>query len=153
VKDNLLRLATRQGHLGLTAGRHTRSLDTGGGSGSTRRAVAGEGDVQAIGGTIGSLADGGRLARPHRGGGGSGGLGTSESREELLRLGVKLVLPLASRLLAGGFGGDAGIRSRGVGAGRVGRDGQRGGGRGHGVRSILVRDFFDLEDAVLVNAL
>jgi hypothetical protein len=151
VKDNLLRLATRESHLRLSARRHTGSLDTGGRRGSTRRAVAGERNVQAIGGTVGSLADGGRLARPHGRGGGSGRLGTSESREELLGLGVKLVLPLASRLLAGGFGGDAGIRSRGVGTGRVGGDRQRGGSGGHRVRSVLIRDFFDLKDLVLVN--
>ena len=154
VQDDALGLATGKAHLGLPALRRNsraRSLDTRVGRGSARSAIAGERDVQAIGGTVGSLADGGRLARPHGRGSRSRGLGTAKSREEFLGLGVKLVLALACRLLAGGFGGNVGIRSRGVGAGGVGGDGQRGCSGGHGVRSILVGDFFDLSQALSVH--
>ena len=153
VQDNALRLATRKAHLGLSALRRNgraRSLDTRGGRRSTRSAIAGEWDVQAIGGTVGSLADGSRLARPHGWRSGSRSLGTAKSREEFLGLGIELVLALASRLLAGGFGGDVGIRSRGVCAGGVGGDGQRGCSGGGRVRSILVGDFFDLSQVMSV---
>jgi hypothetical protein len=152
VEHDLLRLATGKAHLRLAALRgHARSLNTGGRRGSARRPIAGERNVQAVGRAIGSFADGGRLARPHGGSSRRGGLGTTESREKLLGLRVELVLTLARGLLASSFGRDVGVGSRSVGAGGVLGDVQgRSRGR-HRVRSVLVRDLFDLGGVALAG--
>jgi hypothetical protein len=68
VENDLLRLAAGKAHLRLAALRghsRSRSLNTRGRRRSARRSIAGERNVQAIGRTIGSFADSGRLARPH----------------------------------------------------------------------------------------